>query len=173
MKQTIKRLSSLGIRAVKYLVLPFIIAIFLGILPALGTQTHPAEADFNLSDFNLPALLSTIQSNSLLPISGDGSPVATKTMTVVVTAYSSTAEECDDTPFITASNTVVRDGIVANNLLAFGTKIRMPEIFGDKTFTVEDRMNSKKSDYHVDIWFPTKEEAKQFGARIAELEVIQ
>lgn len=144
-----------------------------GFLPIFGSQTQSAEADFRLEDFNIPALLSTIQSNSLLPISGDGSPIIVKTIPVIITAYSSTVEECDDTPFITASNTQTRDGIVANNLLAFGTKIRIPEIFGDKTFVVEDRMNSRKSDYHVDVWFPTHQEAEQFGVRIANLEVIQ
>ena len=173
MKQTIKKLFSLKNRAVTYLALPFLIAILAGFLPIFGSQTQSAEADFKLEDFNIPALLSTIQSNSLLPISGDGSPVVIKTITAVLTAYSSTAEETDDTPFITASNSVVGDGIVANNLLPFGTKIRIPEIFGDKTFVVEDRMNSKKSDYHVDVWFSTYEQAKQFGARIADVEVIQ
>lgn len=173
MKQTIKRLFSLRNRAVTYLALPFIMAILTGFLPILGSQTQSAEADFKLEDFSLPALLSTVQSNSLLPVSGDGSPVTVRTITAVITAYSSTAEECDDTPFITASNTHVRDGIVANNLLAFGTKVKMLEIFGDKTFTVEDRMNSSKSDYQVDVWFPTHQEAEQFGVRIADLQVIE
>ncbi|MDP3003980.1 MAG: hypothetical protein Q8N43_00505, partial [Candidatus Azambacteria bacterium] len=40
-----------------------------------------------------------------------------KTMKVVLTAYSSTPDQTDDTPFITASNTRVRDGIVAANFL--------------------------------------------------------
>jgi 3D (Asp-Asp-Asp) domain-containing protein len=172
MKQTIKKLFSPKNRAVTYLALPFTIAILTGFLPLFGSQTQSAEADFKLEDFNLPVLLSTIQSNSLLPISSDGNPVVAKVITAVLTAYSSTVEETDDTPFTTASNTIVRDGIVANNLLPFGTKIRIPEIFGDKTFVVEDRMHARKSDYHVDIWFSSHEQAEQFGARIAKVEVI-
>ena len=78
---------------------------------------------------------------------------APKTLKVVLTAYSSTADQTDSTPFITASGSHVRDGIVAANFLAFGTKVKIPEIFGDKVFTVEDRMALKHSD-KIDIWFP-------------------
>ena len=92
---------------------------------------------------------------------------------VVVTAYSSCPEETDDTPFITASGKSVADGVVANNLLPLGTKIRIPELYGDKVFVVEDRMNSKKSDYHVDIWLPSKTLALNFGVKTAEIEILE
>lgn len=82
--------------------------------------------------------------------------------TVWVTAYSSTPEETDDTPFITASGTTVRNGIIATNLLPFGTKIQIPELFGERVFIVEDRMHRRKTN-HVDIWMPTKSAAKIFG----------
>jgi len=91
---------------------------------------------------------------------------------VVITAYSSTPEETDDTPFITASGKTVADGIIANNMLPLGTKVRIPELYGDKIFTVEDRMNSRKSDYHFDIWFPEKQLAINFGVKTAEIEVL-
>lgn len=92
---------------------------------------------------------------------------------VIVTGYSSTPEETDDTPFLTAAGTLARDGIVANNLLPLHTKVRLPELFGDKIFTVEDRMNPKKGFYHIDVWFPTKEEALQFGSKLTYLEIIK
>lgn len=88
---------------------------------------------------------------------------------VIITAYSSTPDQTDSTPFITASNTRVRDGIVAANFLPFGTQIKIPAIYGDKIFTVEDRMKSNKK---VDIWFPTRREALIFGAKIAEIEIL-
>jgi 3D (Asp-Asp-Asp) domain-containing protein len=66
----------------------------------------------------------------------------------------------------------VRDGIVANNLLPFGAKVRMPELYGDKVFVVEDRMNRKKGDNHFDIWFPSHEEAENFGVKITYIEVL-
>jgi 3D (Asp-Asp-Asp) domain-containing protein len=94
-----------------------------------------------------------------------------KTLKVWVTAYSSTPEETDDTPFITAWNTPVRDGIVATNLLPFGSKIRIPELFGDKIFTVEDRMHRRKTDF-VDVWMGSKLEALEFGISRTNIEVI-
>ncbi|MCX6737737.1 MAG: hypothetical protein NTX26_03350 [Candidatus Parcubacteria bacterium] len=63
-----------------------------------------------------------------------------KTMKIVVTAYSSTEAQTDDTPFITASNTLVRDGIIASNLLPFGTKVRFPELNPKKIYIVEDHI---------------------------------
>lgn len=92
---------------------------------------------------------------------------------VIVTAYSSTAWQTDDTPFITANGSTVRDGIVANNMLPFGTAITLPELYGNKVFTVEDRMHSRKSKYQIDIWFPTLEEAQEFGVKETYIEVVE
>lgn len=91
------------------------------------------------------------------------------TKEVLITAYSSTPDQTDDSPFITASNTHVRDGVVAANFLPFKTKIRIPKLFGDKIFTVEDRM---RSNVKVDIWFPTRQEALNFGARRTQIEIV-
>ena len=96
-----------------------------------------------------------------------------KTIKVKVTAYSSTEGQTDDTPFITASGKYVADGIIANNMLPFGTKVRIPELYGDKIFVIEDRMSNKKSDYHVDIWMPSKPIAVNFGVKTAEIEVLE
>ena len=96
-----------------------------------------------------------------------------KTVKVVLTAYSSTEDQTDDTPFITASGKRVADGIVANNMLPMGTKIRIPDLYGDKVFVVEDRMNKRKSNYHVDIWFPERQLAVNFGVKTAEIEVLE
>lgn len=94
-----------------------------------------------------------------------------QTYNVWVTAYSSTPEETDDTPFITASMTRVRDGIIAANFLPFGTKILIPEIFGDKILTVEDRMHERKVNF-IDVWMPTKEEAQEFGIAYTKILVL-
>ncbi|MCD6500873.1 3D domain-containing protein [bacterium] len=95
-----------------------------------------------------------------------------KKIKVIVTAYSSSIWETQGNPYITASGTYVRDGIVANNLLPFGTKIRLPEIFGDKIFVVEDRMNQRKGYYHVDVWFPSRDQALAFGSKLTEMEIL-
>lgn len=94
-----------------------------------------------------------------------------KTQNVWVTAYSSDIEQTDDTPFITASGSYVRNGIAAANFLPFGTQFRLPSIFGSQIFTVEDRMHPR-FEKRVDIWFETKEEAKTFGKQWTEIEII-
>lgn len=88
----------------------------------------------------------------------------------LVTAYSSAPEETDSTPFVTASNTRTRDGVVAANFLRFGTAVRFPDLYGIKTFVVEDRMAQRFSD-RMDIWFATKDEAKRFGVQYVTVEI--
>ena len=91
---------------------------------------------------------------------------------VWITAYSSTPEETDDTPFITASGTSVRDGVLATNLLPFGTEVMIPANFGDKVFTVEDRMHQRKTN-NVDVWMASRSEALQFGRKYATIVVLE
>ena len=117
--------------------------------------------------------LLTVQGNSLIASSPLPSPKVVKTIKMVATAYSSTPQQTDNDPFITAAGTWVRDGIIANNLLPFGTKVRIPELYGNKVFVVEDRMNSKKGYYHIDIWFPSYSEAKNFGAKTTYIEILE
>lgn len=119
--------------------------------------------------------LSIYQETTLLALASPPSykdSDVSKKIKVIVTAYSSSIWETQGDPFITASGSRVRDGIVANNLLSFGTKIKLPEIFGDKVFVVEDRMNSRKGHYHVDIWFSSQEAALNFGAKLTEMEIL-
>ena len=99
--------------------------------------------------------------------------ISPKKLEITVTGYSSTPEETDDTPFITASGKAVEDGVVAANFLAFGTKIRFPELFGDKIFVVYDRMHERFSEDRVDIWFMSTEEAKNFGIKKTIMEIIE
>jgi 3D (Asp-Asp-Asp) domain-containing protein len=98
-------------------------------------------------------------------------PVAKKTLYVTVTAYSSTPDQTDSTPFITASGSHVYDGTLAANFLPFGTKVRFPDYSGDKIYIVEDRMHKRFSD-RVDIWFATREAALKFGKRRLKMEVL-
>lgn len=93
-------------------------------------------------------------------------------LTISITGYSSTTDQTDDDPFTTAMGTHVRDGIVAANFLPFGTKIKIPQIFGDKIFTVEDRMNKRYWE-RIDIWFPDRESADNFGLRTLKIQVLE
>ena len=142
-------------------------------LAVFGPQAQNSGVDFVNPD--LEKILAVVQENSLLPNFNplNPEPKTVRELNVVITAYSSTPSQTDSTPFITAAGTTVRDGIVANNLLSFGTKIRIPELYGDKIFIIEDRMHSKKGYYHVDIWFPSYKEAKNFGAKRTHIEVLE
>ncbi len=126
------------------------------------SETYPSDMIF-------------IQGNSLTAITSPSNPEpqVIRELNVIVTAYSSTVMETDDTPFITAAGTMVKEGIIANNLLPFGTKIKIPELYGDKIFIVEDRMAERKGNYHFDIWFPSYWEALNFGAKNTIVEVLE
>lgn len=89
---------------------------------------------------------------------------------VVVTFYSSTIDQTDDTPFITANGTRVRYGIAAANFLPFGTRIKLPDIFGGEVFVVHDRMNQRFGN-RVDIWLETRQEAIERGVYYTTIEV--
>lgn len=154
----------------------FLLGILFIFLPLLGFYTEQLNASKIINSENLfdQERLTILGSDSLLPIASPAPELrVVRKMNVIITAYSSTVGQTDSTPFITASNTRVRDGIIANNYLPFGTKVRMPEIYGDKIFIVEDRMNKRKSDYHVDIWLPSYLEAKEFGAQRTYIEVLE
>jgi 3D (Asp-Asp-Asp) domain-containing protein len=148
----------------------------LGVFP-LFDYTEKAKADSQLSlaeSISLPQN-SIIQGDSILesknPLKLEDEIAQMKKIEVVVTGYSSSPLETDDTPYITAFGTQVREGIVATNVLPFGTKIRLPEIYGDRIFIVEDRMCSDRS-YNVDIWFPSSQDALNFGVKRTYVEIL-
>lgn len=90
---------------------------------------------------------------------------APQAIQAIVTAYSSSPDETDDTPSITASGKTVGDGVIASNCLPFGTKVKIPELFGDRTFIVEDRKSSRYGCEWLDVWYPTKAGAQKFGIK--------
>jgi len=143
-----------------FIVLLIGLAVFTAFL-ATESQVAPRQTEFSF----LPP------ENGLV-VEADQTKIKKK-IKVIVTAYSSCPYETDSTPLITANGSEVREGIVANNLLPFGTEIRIPELYGNKVFVVEDRMNVKKGYYHIDIWFPTKEQAIKFGAFKTYIEVLE
>jgi 3D (Asp-Asp-Asp) domain-containing protein len=84
---------------------------------------------------------------------------------MTVTAYTSSEDETDDTPFLTASQDSCRLGVVASDtMFGFGTKLIIKGYNGGRVCTVLDR-GSKIKGYSLDVWMKTKEEARQFGRR--------
>jgi 3D (Asp-Asp-Asp) domain-containing protein len=87
----------------------------------------------------------------------------------VATAYNSEEGQTDSTPWVTASGTRCREGVIASNFLPFGTKVKIEGF--NRTFVVEDRMHKRFSD-RIDIWFRHHQDAKQFGKRKIRYDVI-
>ena len=94
-----------------------------------------------------------------------------RTFTATFFSYSSTVGQTDSSPFTTASGAQVTDGTIANNCLPFGTKVRIPSLFGDKEFTVTDRMAPRYGCSSFDVWQSTTAAAKQFGRHTTKIEI--
>lgn len=95
-----------------------------------------------------------------------------KVVGAVITAYTSTPDQTDDSPFIAATGKWVHDGMIAANWLPFGTIVKIPSLYGDKEFIVEDRMNKRYGYGRLDIWFDSaKAEAFKFGVKRVDVEV--
>jgi 3D (Asp-Asp-Asp) domain-containing protein len=93
------------------------------------------------------------------------------------TAYNSEVAQTDSTPCIAASGFNLcennEENVVAVNFLPLGTKIRIPEYYGDRVFTVEDRMATRFGNT-VDIWFKDRQTALQFGVKKSvKIEVVE
>jgi len=154
-----------------------------------NTKTNDTNIEKKSSLIESPILAVLADTNTILPAINTNFEVSSpktivdeektsETLKVIkkqkttVTAYSSTVDQTDSSPFYTASGTHVHNGTIASNFLKFGTKVRFPSIYPDRIFIVEDRMNVRFND-RVDIWFPTRQEAKNFGAKRLEIEILQ
>src|SRR3989344_2363173 len=115
------------------------------------TYTYPARSIETPRVMNFPAESGFFSSILFTTSEGEHYTPPKRSTKIVVTPYNSIPEQTDSTPFITATGTTVRDGVIASNYLPIGTKVRFPDLFGSKVFVVEDRMNQR---YHkrIDIW---------------------
>lgn len=144
---------------------------------AMVANTTPASAQtLDRVEYQLPMGMIVINANSILQANsrdqGGESPELASKFLLTVTAYSSSVDETDSTPFVTASGTKTRDGVIASNLFPFGTQVKIPDIFGDRVFVVEDRMHSRFAD-RIDVWMPSKSEAVRFGKRETHIEIVE
>lgn len=156
--------------------------VVFAILSALLTfHASPANAKIALFNyiFKAPALMEQVQqvgavaNETQVEFELPKRPETIKTMHVAATAYTSRPRETDASPFITADGSVVRDGIIATNILPFGTKIRIPALYGDKIFEVHDRMNARYG-YRIDVWMDNVKAMNQFGMkRNVAIEIVE
>jgi len=165
---TLKRIKNSPIlRGKSPLSRPIFAGIIIGICLAGVVMPQATSADY----------ANATNASYVAKATNDALKKTAKTIKVVVTAYSSSWDETTGIPGmtgnITASGKTVADGIIANNMLPFGTKVKIPALYGNKIFIVQDRMASYKSKYHIDIWMPSKPLAVNFGLKTAEIEVLE
>ncbi|MEI7451894.1 MAG: hypothetical protein WCK37_01675 [Candidatus Falkowbacteria bacterium] len=94
----------------------------------------------------------------------------------MATAYTSEAAQTDSDPCTAASGfNLCQHGIedsIAANFLPLGAKVRIPDLFGDRVFTVRDRMNARFSN-RIDVWFKNKRDAINFGIKNVKIEIVE
>jgi 3D (Asp-Asp-Asp) domain-containing protein len=99
-----------------------------------------------------------------------------KELIVTATAYSSTVAQTDSSPCTTANGYNVckanQEDVIAANFLPFGTKVKFPDVYGDKIFTVQDRMHPRFNK-RVDLWMKTTDKARKFGVKKIKMHVVE
>ena len=158
------------------LILVFLFDFYLFPMPALAceaaeeAETQEMLAEIALEEINEPepVIINHLPENDVWAVK--------RVVHRVVTAYNSEVGQCDNSPCITANGFNLckhgEEDTIAANFLRFGTKVRIPELFGDKVFVVRDRMNVRFSN-RVDIWMVDKQDAKDFGVKLAKIEVLE
>ncbi len=136
---------------------------FVSVVPMTAPTVH---AQAMLDEFVAEA---SVTDEATFPVAGTRAP--SRTMTIPVSAYNSLPNQTDSTPFHTADGTHVRDGLIAANFLPLDTRVRFPELYGDKVFIVKDRMN-KRYNYKADIWMEHYDDAIQFGVHRTTIEIF-
>jgi len=96
-------------------------------------------------------------------------------MELPISAYNSLVGQTDNSPCIAARGFNLcehnQEDVIATNFLPMGAQVGIPELFGDRVFTVVDRMNARYY-YNIDIWMREYEDAKAFGFKYATVEVF-
>ena len=160
--------------------------------PALAAETVAAqEEEISLDsvnkslvmDQNAQKIADNVEKNIASKATSTEATTATSTEVKVkstsvhvITAYNSDVAQTDDSPCITANGFNVcehgEEDTIAANFLKFGTKVKIPELYGDRIFVVRDRMNAKHPN-RVDIWMKDKTSAIKFGVKTAKIQVLE
>jgi len=159
-------------------VLSFVFVVGAYIFFPTIANADPLQEQMHYNEQTVELIVASMQNDSLpygtLPEAEDA-VAPRRTYTIPLTAYTSEVGQTDDSPCITASGLDVceRDieNVVAANFLPIGTRVRIPELFGDQVFYVEDRMNARYY-YKMDVWMRELSDAKSFGLQYATVEVF-
>ena len=143
---------------------PYKLALILALISIIFDTSFPQLAQAQGADWSGAEIIGQ------LPLAQERE--ATRPMKVILTAYSSTPGQTDSTPFITANGKQVYDGLIAANWLPFGTRVKFPELLGDKIFTVNDRMHQRFGRGRVDLWLDAPlDKVKAFGVKKVIMEI--
>lgn len=147
-------------------------AFFLNFASA-DADTGPRYPDDATVALMVSAMQNQTREYGKLPTAPNAAP--RRTFVVPITAYTSEEGQTDATPCIAARGFDLcahdQEDVVAANFLPIGSKIRIPDLYGDRVFTVVDRMNPRY-DRKVDIWMRDIGDARTFGVRRAMIEVF-
>jgi len=174
-----------------FLLIACVFQFVLFFTPALAAETVAAQdGQINLGEVNkssnmelnaqkvIDNIVITDQTEATsTPVSTSTPPVKVKSTSVhVITAYNSEVGQTDDSPCTTATGfNVCKHGVedtIAANFLKIGTKVKIPDLFGDRVFTVRDRMNLKHPN-RVDVWMKDRPSAIKFGVKTAKIQVLE
>jgi 3D (Asp-Asp-Asp) domain-containing protein len=158
------------------------LVVFVAVVVSYVLFPKLANADMELEQMSLStqtidmiidSMKNETEDYGRLPVSDDAP--ARRHYTISMTAYTSDVAQTDDTPCITASGLDVcerdMENVVAANFLPLGTRVKIPELYGDRVFYVEDRMNARYN-YKMDVWMKEYDDAKAFGLKYVTLEVF-
>jgi len=162
-------------KTVFILLVVIIFDFFMFPMPILASNTEKSFGinkiiefiDENLG-FNKNKFVNTLPQNEDLKLKITGN--------YTITAYTSEVAQCDSSPCITANGFNVCEhaieDTIAANFLPLGSKIRIPDLFGDRVFVVRDRMN-KRYQNRLDIWMIDKADAVNFGVKLAKVDILE
>ncbi len=136
-------------------------------------DTGPHYPDDATVALMVDAMLNASREFGELPEASNAAPK--RVLTIPVTAYTSDVAQTDATPCIAARGFDLcahnEEDVIAANFLPMGAKVRLPDIYGDRVFTVVDRMNARYS-YRVDVWMREYQDARNFGVKYTTVEVL-
>ncbi len=136
-------------------------------------DTGPHYPDDETVALRVDAMLNESRLFGALPAAADAEPK--QVFTIPITAYTSDVAQTDSTPCIAARGFDLcehnEEDVIAANFLPMGAQIRIPELYGDRVFTVVDRMNARYR-YHVDVWMREYDDARNFGIKYTTVEVL-
>ena len=130
--------------------------------------------------------------NTQARVAKKSKPIFFSSLRVRSTAYNSTPNQTDSSPFYTSTGARTRYGIIAlsRDLLRrfpYGSRVRLEDsgawsngrgygkynaMLKDTVFVVEDTMHPRKNGT-VDVWLPARRQALQWGVRRLKMQIMQ